>query len=154
MKFKKSLFLSLLVATPLLFTAQMSKAQGGHPNYLRALSDLHEMHAFLAPSLPPVYANLDQERQQAIGEIDEAMQEIREAASEAGFNPNAHPPADANLTPSNRFVKARESGNAAWADVNKEEDNGYLHDLKHRSLKHIEAANHMVDHILRTLQGN
>jgi hypothetical protein len=129
--------------------APQLKAQN-HPAYLHALSDLRLYRYLLDRASPnPVF---DAERQHAIAEIDAAIREIKAASIEEGKNINFHPPADAELTPGNRYRKAREAGNAAWADINREEDNGYAHGLKHRALNHIEEANHTIDHIIRALE--
>lgn len=151
MKFSK-IFVSSIALLTLLslfgFGAPQSKAQN-HPAYLHALSDLRLYRYLLDRASPnPVF---DADRQHAIAEIDEAIREISAASIEEGKNLNFHPPADAELTPDNRYVKAREAGNAAWADINREEDNDYAHGLKHRALKHIEEANHTIDHIIRAL---
>lgn len=128
------------------FGAIQSKAQN-HPAYLHALSDLRMQRFYLERASPnPVF---DAERQHAIEEIDDAIREIKAASIEDDKNINFHPPADVETTPGNRYRKAREAGNAAWQDIHREEDNGYAHGLKHRALKHIEEANHTIDHIIR-----
>lgn len=130
------------------FGAPQANAQK-HPAYLHALSDLRLYRYLLDRASPnPVF---DAERQHAIAEIDAAIREIEAASIEEGKNINFRPPADAELTPGNRFRKAREAGNAAWADINREEDNDFAHGLKHRALNHIEEANHTIDHIIRAI---
>ena len=149
-RFRNSLLLSLVIALPLLFTGKTSQAQGDHPNYLRALSDLRLMRGYLDRMTPS--ERIDEDQIHAIAEIDAAIQEVKEAAIDDGKDLRFHPPIDARITPTDRFHKAREAGNAAWADINREEDNGYAHDLKHRALKHIEEANHTVDKIVRRFE--
>jgi len=151
MKFSKifaSAFALFALLAVLGFGADQAKAQN-HPAYLHALSDLRMYRFFLERASPnPVF---DAERQHALDEIDAAIREIKAASIIDDKNITFHPPADAELTPGNRYRKAREAGNAAWADINREEDNGYAHGLKHRALKHIEEANHTIDHIIRAL---
>jgi hypothetical protein len=122
-------------------------APGGHPAYLHALSDLRLMRAYLDRLTPD--ERIDDESAQAIGEIDAAINEIKLASIDDGKDLRDHMPIDAHITPTDRFHKAREAGNAAWADINREEDNDYARGLKHRALDHIEKANHIVDHIVR-----
>jgi hypothetical protein len=55
------------------------------------------------------------------------------------------------ILPTDRFHKAREAGNAAWHDLDREEDNGFAHGLKHRAMVHIEEANHTVDKIIHRI---
>jgi hypothetical protein len=151
MKFSKIFapaFALLTLLTLLGFGATPSKAQN-HPAYLHALSDLRMYRFFLERASPnPVF---DAERQHAMDEIDAAIREIKAASIVDDKNIVFRPPADAELSAGNRYRKARESGNAAWADINREEDNGYAHGLKHRALNHIEEANHTIDHIIRAI---
>ncbi len=122
------------------------QAPGGHPAYLHALSDLRLMRAFLDRLTPD--ERIDDESAQAIAEIDAAINEIKLASIDDGKDLRDHLPIDARIAPTDRFHKAREAGNAAWADVNREEDNDYARGLKRRALDHIEKANHIVDHIV------
>lgn len=122
-----------------------------HPAYLHALSDLRLMRAYLEHTTPTGKTNA--EEQHAIDEINAAIGLIRQAAIDDGKPLNYHPPVDADLTPGDRYRHAREAGNAAWQDLNKEEDNGWAHDLKHHAMKHIEHANHTIDHIMSQLRN-
>jgi hypothetical protein len=153
MKLSKTLILAVAFVAMLVIGTVPSHAQepGRHPAYLHALSDLRLMRAYLDRLTPN--ERIDEESQHAIDEIDAAIREIKEASIDDGKDLRAHPPIDAHITPSNRFRKAREAGNAAWADINREEDNGYARGLKHRALKHIEEANHTVDHIIRRIDA-
>jgi len=134
-----------------IFSAQPSQAERDHPNYLHALSDLRLMRAYLDRLTPS--ERIDEASERAIAEIDAAIREVKQAAIDDGKDLRFHAPVDAHITPSNRFHKAREAGNAAWRDVNRDEDNGYANGLKHRALQHIEAANHIVDQILRHIES-
>lgn len=153
MRFSKSLILALAFVATLAFATVPSQAEvpGAHPAYLHALSDLRLMRAYLDKLTPS--ERIDDESQQAILEIDAAIREVKEASIEDHKNLSDHPPIDARITPSNRFRKAREAGNAAWADLDREEDNEFAHGLKHRAMDHIEKANHIVDHIIRRIGG-
>ena len=129
--------------------SSQAQAPGRHPAYLRALSDLRLMRAYLDRMTPSEH--IDEESQHAIEEIDAAMREIKEASIDDGKDLHFHPPIDARIMPTDRYHKAREAGNAAWADVNQEEDEGFARGLKHRALDHIESANHIVDHIIHRI---
>ncbi len=144
----RSLFGSALVlAATLVASGTPAQAQGTHPAYLHALSDLRLMRAYLDKLTPNEV--IDDESANAIREIDQAIQLIREAAIDDGKNIHDHMPIDARITPADRFRRAREAGNAAWHDIDQEEDNSYARGLKHRAMDRIEAANHIVDHIQR-----
>ncbi len=150
MHVRKTLLPAIALLAFVGFRAIPSEAQD-HPAYLHALSDLRLMRAYLEHPTPTGKTNA--EEQYAIDEINAAIQLIRQAAIDDGKPLNYHPPVDAKLTPGDRFRNAREAGNAAWQDLNKEEDNGWAHDLKHHAMKHIEHANHTIDHIMSQLQN-
>lgn len=153
MKVCKSLIVALALFATFAIGATSARAQepGRHPAYLHALSDLRLMRAYLDRLTPS--ERVDEESQHAIDEIDAAIREIKLASIDDGKDLRDHMPVDARITPAGRFRKAREAGNAAWADLNREEDNDYAHGLKHRALDHIEKANHIVDHIIRRVDG-
>ncbi len=149
MKTWKILFLSLALCLVcgVGSTARAQDYGRQHPAYLHALSDLRLMRAYLNQLTPSEH--LDREQEEAIEEIDGAIKEIKEAAIDDHKDLRDHVPIDARITPSDRFRKAREAGNAAWHDLDQEEDNEALHGLKHRAMDHIERANHIVDHIMQ-----
>jgi hypothetical protein len=147
MKFGKLLFLSGVFGTVLTAGSVAAQAQYDHPAYLHALSDLRLMRAYLDRLTPS--ERVDDESAQAIQEIDAAMREIREASIDDHKDLRDHMPIDARLTVSSRYRKARESGDAAWRDLNQEEDDKFARGLKHRAMDHVEKANHIVDHIIK-----
>lgn len=151
MKFGKSLMVAAVAAAALLMGVAPAQAQPGrHPAYLRALSDLRLMRAYLQRVGPN--ERIDDESYQAIRQIDFAINAIKQASIDDGRDPKWVPPTDAGVTPGSRFRKAREAGTAAWNDLNREEDNEYGNGLRRRALQYVEAANHIVDHILRRWQ--
>jgi hypothetical protein len=153
MKFSKTQIVAVFFATVLTLGAMPSHAQepGRHPAYLHALSDLRLMRAYLDRLTPS--ERIDAESQHAIDEIDAAIHGIKLASIDDGRDLRDHVAVDARITPANRFRKAREAGNTAWAGVNHAEDNDFARGLKHRALDHIESANHIVDHIIRRVDG-
>ena len=148
MRICKSLFLfmALCLLCGAGFTAQ-AQEYGRHPAYMRALSDLRLMRTYLDRMTPS--ERIDDDQASAIAEIDAAIGEIRQASINDGKDPNWRAPIDAQLTPADRWRHARESGNAAWHDLDQEEDNGSANVMKHRAMDHIEKANHIVDHIIK-----
>ncbi|MGA2249625.1 hypothetical protein [Terracidiphilus sp.] len=121
-----------------------------HPQYLHALSDLRLMRSYLDKQTPDEH--MDDEANSAIREIDAAIEQIKGASIDDHKDLHNEMPVDAKLTYSDRFRKARESGDAAWHDVDQAEDNGSVKGLKHRALDHIEKANHIVDHMMKRYQ--
>jgi hypothetical protein len=151
MKYMKFSLVAALFAAFFAMSAAPAQAQGAHPGYLHALSDLRLMRAYLDRLTPSEV--VDAESQSAIDEIDAAIREVKAAAIDDGKDLRFHPPIDAHITPTGRFHKAREAGNAAWHDLDQEEDNEFARGLKHRALDHIERANHIVDHIIHRVDS-
>jgi len=146
MKYLKLPLFAVLLAALFAFSTTPAQAQGAHPYYSHALTDLRLMRGYLDRLTPSEV--IDAESQSAIDEIDAAIREIKEASIDDGKDIHYHAPIDAQITPANRFRKAREAGNAAWHDLDQEEDNEFARGLKHRALDHVEKANHIIDHIL------
>jgi hypothetical protein len=149
MKLSKIILLSGVLFALCVSSRVVAHAQE-HPHYLRALSDLRMMRGYLDKQTPD--ERIDDESSRAIQEIDAAIQEIKAASIDDHKDLHDAMPPDARLTYSDRYRKARESGDAAWHDVDQAEDNGAVKGLKHRALDHIEKANHIVDGIMKRYQ--
>jgi hypothetical protein len=121
-------------------------APGDHPAYLHALTDLRHARALLDRYTPSERLTNDQEH--AIKEINIAIREIKEAAIDDGKNIDSHPALDAHQDLRGRFHKALEVLDQARADIEKREDNKFARDLKHRALKHIDAARNIIAHAI------
>jgi hypothetical protein len=118
---------------------------GKHPAFLHALSDLRYARANLQRKGGDAEAKWDEAR--AIGDIDDAIKKIKDAAIDDGKNLSDHPGVDASLHRKGRLHHALEALNAAHRDVSKEEDNGFAQGLKKRAISDIDAA------IQRTKEG-
>jgi hypothetical protein len=112
-----------------------------HPAYLHALSDLRDARAHLQR---PNGGALQHQEQDAISEIDKAIHEIKAASIDDGKNINDHMPVDDHLEWGGRLHRAHELLDKAFADIDKEEDNGFAQGLKRRALEHINLARHHV----------
>jgi hypothetical protein len=124
------------------FTSQNVRAQGKHPAYLHALSDLRDARAHLAR---PDGGALHGEERAAIEEIDHAIDEIKRAAFDDGKNIEDHAPVDPHNPWAGRLHKARELLDKAHHDIEKEEDNPEARGLRDRVIMHIDRAHHHVD---------
>ena len=115
---------------------------GNHPGYLHALTDLRTARWLLyrQPGDRKVYAGEDV----AIQEIDAAINEIKRASVDDGKNINDHPNVDVREHGS-RLLRAIETLNKAHADIDREEDNPEVRDLRHRALWHIDRATRAAD---------
>jgi hypothetical protein len=116
-------------------------AQGRHPAYIHALSDLRYARALLQR---PDGGALHQQEKDAVHEIDKAIDEIKKASIDDGKDLNAHPPIDTGLNWGGRLHKALELLDKAHQDVSREEDDPYAQGLQQRSLDHIDKAHFHV----------
>jgi hypothetical protein len=122
--------------------SQNVDAQGKHPAYLHALSDLREARAYLQR---PDGGALHAEESAAIAEINHAIDEIKRAAIDDGKNIDDHVHIDAHLGWTGRLHKSRELLDKAHHDVTEEEDNPAAQGLQGRVIMHIDRAHHHVD---------
>ena len=121
-------------------------AQGRHPAYLHALSDLRAARAHLEPHDS---GELRHEEKEAIHAIDDAINEIKKASIDDGKDLNDHPPVDAGLDYTGRLHRAKELLEKAHQDIAREEDNNFAQGLQQRAFGHIDKAIHEVDECIR-----
>ena len=86
------------------------------------------------------------DEKEAIGAIDRAIKDIKEAAIDDGKNLEDHPPIDAHERRGGRLHKAIEALQAARGDIDKEEDNAFARGLRGR-------ASHDIDEAIRLSQA-
>ena len=110
---------------------------GKHPGYLHALTDLRTARWLLnrQPGDAKVYGGEDV----AITEIDAAIAELKQASIDDGKNLNDHPAVDAKEHGS-RLLRAMETLHKAKDDIEHEEDNPEVRELRHRAQEHIRKA--------------
>ena len=121
--------------------------RGEHPYYLHALSDLRMARGYLEKFTPNEQLNVKE--QQAIDEINAAINEIKKAAIDDGKDINDHPPIDVKLKKVGRYRKALELLNKAHKDIKQGEDNVFAKGLRRRTLHHIGKARDIVKEIVR-----
>jgi len=141
------LFLAFLIA----LSGGNAAAQGKHPAYLHALSDLRAARAHLER---PDGGELRAEEKEAIHQIDEAIGEIKKASIDDGKDLNDHPPVDAGLDPTGRLHRAKQLLEKAHQDIAKEEDNSFAQGLQQRAFGHIDRAIHEVDDAIRIVASH
>jgi hypothetical protein len=115
---------------------------GKHPGYLHSLSDLRAARWFL--NHQPGDSNVSADEDVAITEIDAAIREIKRASIDDAKDLNDHPSVDVNEHGS-RLLKSIETLKKAHADIDKEEDNPDVRELRHRALEHIDRAIHAAE---------
>jgi hypothetical protein len=123
-----------------------ASAQGKHPAYLHALTDLRHARAHLEHHDG---GELRHEEKEAIHEIDAAIAEIKHAAIDDGKDLNDHPPVDAHLDYPGRLHRAEELLGKARHDIEQEEDNAFAQGLQQRAFEHIDKARHEVGEAIR-----
>jgi hypothetical protein len=123
--------------------AGSATAQGKHPAYLHALTDLRAARAHIEAR--GGNGEMRHEEKEAIKEINDAIDDIKKAAVEDGKDTNEHPPVDAGLDRPGQLHRAKELLQRAHEDIAREEDNGWARGLQQRSFAHIDKAIHRVD---------
>ena len=137
----KSLAL-LLLACLAVMPGNSQEIPGKHPFFIHALTDLRTARGLLQhqPGDRKVYSEEDV----AIQEIDAAINEIKRAAIDDGKDTNTHQNVDVKEQGS-RLLRAIETLRKAHADVDEEEDNPTVRELRHRASEHIERATMAAD---------
>ena len=92
----------------------------------------------------PGDSNVSADEDVAITEIDAAIREIKRASIDDAKDLNDHPSVDVNEHGS-RLLKSIETLKKAHADIDKEEDNPDVRELRHRALEHIDRAIHAAE---------
>lgn len=109
-----------------------------HPAYLHALSDLRVARALLTRPTRDAEVKWDENR--ALGQIDAAIREIRDAAIDDGKPLDDHPPVDAHLRHRDRIRAAADLLDKAARDIEQREDNSFARGLRGRAIGHIREA--------------
>ncbi len=138
----RALLLGLFVA----LITDSAPAQNRHPAYLRALADLRSACAHLQG---PDRGEMQKAEQEAINQIDQAMDEIRRASIDDGKRPNDHEPIDTKMDPGTRLRHAMELLDRAGQDIAETEDNQSSKTLQQRAYEHIRKAKEHVQQAIR-----
>ncbi len=125
-------------------------AQGRHPAYLHALTDLRTARAHLEAHDG---GELRHEEKEAIHAIDDAIAEIKKASIDDGKDLYDHPPVDAGLDHTGRLHRAKQLLDKARQDISQEEDNGFAQGLPQRAFGHIDKAIHEVNEAIRLVDS-
>jgi hypothetical protein len=142
--------IAVALACLLPMASQEALAQGKHPHYLHALSDLRDARAHLER---PNGGALQHQESDAIHQIDEAIGEIKRASIDDGKDIADHAPVDAHMPWKGRLHKSRELIDRAIADCSKEEDDPYTRGLQARILDHLHRAHHHVDEAIAVVES-
>jgi hypothetical protein len=105
------------------------------------MSDLRHVRALLER---PAHPEVKWDENNAIREVDAALNEIRQASIDDGKPIGDHPPIDAHMGHRDRLKRAEEMLHQAAADIEQREDNTFAKGLRARALGHIRQAEHAV----------
>ena len=118
--------------------ASMAQAlPGKHPGYLHSLTDLRTARWFL--NHRPGDSVVAGDEDVAVAAIDAAIADIKRAAIDDGKDLNDHPAVDTREHGS-RLLKSIETLKKARRDIEGEEDNPEVRELRHRAFEHIDRA--------------
>jgi len=140
-KFSKY-FVPVAIITLMPLAAMSQVLPGKHPGYLHSLSDLRAARWFLYHQ--PGDSAVSGEEDVGISEIDAAINEIKKASIDDGKDLNDHPPVDVKEHGS-RLLKSIEALKKAHGDIDHEEDNPEVRELRHHALEHIDKAIHAAE---------
>jgi hypothetical protein len=133
----------ILIGLTFALTPAAVNAQGRHPAYLRARSDMRRAQFLLRiPEEPNVTRRLIE----ADREVEAAVREVDRAAVLDGKNIDEHPPVDTRIDRRGRFQKIVELLRSARADIGREEDNGRANAWRDAAYRHLDQA---LEHVHR-----
>src|SRR6202167_3321901 len=128
--------MTLIAAAALLAPAGVY-AQGVHPRYLHARTDLRTAQLYARVREEP---NVTRNLEAAAREIEAAIAEIDRAAVLDRKDLIDQPPIDANLARKDRFRKIVDLLRSARADIEGEEDNPNARGWRNVAFQHIDEA--------------
>jgi hypothetical protein len=127
----------------------VASAQGRHPHYLKARSDLRAAQLFMRVHDEP---NVMHRLHEADAEIDLAVGEIDRAAVLDRKDLLDRPPIDERLDRPGRFRKAMSLLASARRDIGAEEDNPRAIGWRDAAFRHIDAAMEFLRKAARDLR--
>jgi hypothetical protein len=116
-------------------------AEGAHPAYLHALSDMRLARAQLER---PARPDVKWDETAAIREVDAAINEIKHASIDDGKPLNDHPPIDTHFNHHDRLRAAMKLLHKSAKDIEQREDNAWNNGLRARAVNHIRAAERAI----------
>jgi hypothetical protein len=130
----RTLGVMLIVA---LFAPASAHAEGRHPRYLHARTDLRATQFYLRVREEP---NVTRHLRAAETEVEAAIREVDRAAVLDRKDLDEHPRIDAQLARKDRFRKIVDLLRGARADIAQEEDNPRAREWRNRAFGHIDEA--------------
>jgi hypothetical protein len=141
--------LTLLFLGLLTFPANALLVPGPHPAYLHALSDLRAARWLLARRADDAW--VAGKEQQAINQIDAAIDDTWHAAVRDGKDVGWQPPPDMPRDRAGRFRRADEILRQVFRDLNHAEDVPWAAGRRNNAIRHVDAAIKLVDQAIIVL---
>ena len=126
-----------LITAAALFAPAATYAQGRHPRYLRARTDLRTAQQLARVHEEP---NVTRNLEAAAREMEAAIREVDRASVLDRKDLVDHPPIDTNLARKDRFLKIVDLLRSARADIEGEEDNPRARQWRRVAFMHIDEA--------------
>jgi hypothetical protein len=130
-------FVAPLALSALMPLAAFAGFFGDHPRYVHAMSDLRTARWMIAQPDAP---NVSADENRAVGEIDAAYGEIKQAALDDFKDVWNAPPVDTRMDRRGRFDEALKLLNRAHDDIAREEDDRRARGLQRRAIQHLDNA--------------
>ena len=133
----RMLGLMLTITATAIFAPTGVHAQGRHPRYLHARTDLRTTQFYLRVREE---ANVTRNLHAADIEVEAAVKEVDRAAVIDHKDLDEHPGVDTRLARKDRFRKIVDLLRSARADIEQEEDNPRAREWRDRAFQHIDQA--------------
>jgi hypothetical protein len=125
------------IAATTIFVPTGVHAQGRHPRYLHARTDLRTTQFYLRVREE---SNVTRNLHAADREVEAAIIEVDRAAVIDHKDLDEHPRIDTRLARKDRFRKIVDLLRSARADIEQEEDNPRAREWRNRAFRHIDQA--------------
>jgi hypothetical protein len=127
----------LTIAATALVAPSGAGAEGRHPRYLHARTDLRTAQFYLRVREE---SNVTRNLRAAAAEAEAAIKEVDRAAVLDHKDLDDHPHIDAQIARKDRFRKIVDLLRSARADIAQEEDNPRAREWRNRAFAHIDRA--------------
>ena len=131
----------LALAALALPTLAQAQTAADHPHYTKALTDLRLARALL---MVPDDTPAKKFSATAVGDIDQAMSEIKHASIDDGKSLDDHPPIDANVSHRDRLHEIQALVESATRDLNVDEDDKKALGWRAKAIKDVADAHAFV----------
>ena len=134
----KPIYFSILLALSGVFICGTTIAQGQHPNYLQALSDLKAARSALMQHIDE--QSMTHNEKEALRQINLVIREINDASIDGGKESDEQPQVQEGLNNAVQLQQCIKLLRKAEYDLRHEEDSQFANGLRDRSIKNCDEA--------------